>query len=149
MKFFVGALTVTMLCCFVFGGAGSASPVRKLDAEERPFEVFRSAEELNAYRAAHEGDFFNLSDEEYAMYDEAFFRGNALVMFLTQGMSGSIKCVAEDCRLQGSSLYVRVKEISPSMHTMDLRYNTLAASVPHSVAEKIKSVRIESYRVDV
>lgn len=136
------------LCCFVFGAAG-AKPARKLDAEERPFEIFTTLAQLNEYRQSHEGDFFNLTDEQYACYDEGFFGKNALVMFLTQGMSGSIRCVAEECRLENTTLYVRVKELSPPMHTMDLHYNTLAVAVPRNTAKDITAVYVEAYRVEL
>lgn len=132
---------------FIFGGTGKA--VRNLDAEERPFEIFTSSEQLNEYRQTHPNDFFNLTDEEYDTYNAAFFSENAMVMFLTQGMSGSIKCIAEDTRFDDGKLYVKVKELSPPMHTMDLHYNTLAVSVPRDIAQNITAVYIESYRVDV
>lgn len=141
-------ITIMCLCSFVFGGAGFAQPV-KLDAEERPFVVFTSLEQLEHYRANHKGDFFNLTVEEYGNYGEAFFENHALVMFLTQGMSGSIKCVSESARLDDGKLFVTVKEISPSMHTMDLRYNTLVVSVPINIAQEIVAVYIQSYRVNV
>ena len=137
------------MCCFAFGGAGFAGSVRNLDAEERPFKVFAFLEELDNYRTSHRGDFFNLDDEEYSRYAAEFFADSALVMFLTQGMSGSIRCVAEDWRLEGGKLYVRVKELSPPMHTMDLHYNTLAIAVPRRVAGEFDAVYIEAYRVEV
>lgn len=136
------------LCTFVFGGA-FGYPARNLEGEERPFEVFTSLEALNEYRLAHSGDFFNLTQQEYDGYDDEFFKQNALVMFLTQGMSGSIRCIAEDVRLENNTLYVKVRELSPSMHTMDLKYNTLAVSVPRAMARDICAVCIESYRVDI
>lgn len=136
-----------LMCAFVFGGA--SGPIRKLDGDMRPFEIFSSVEELDDYRASHKGDFFNLTDEEYGKYDENFFREYALVMFLTEGMSGSIRCAAENYRVENSALYVRVKEFSPPMHTMDLRYNTLAVAVPRGIAKNIAAVYIEAYRVDV
>ncbi len=147
--FFTAVITIMCMCSFVFGGAGNSHSVRKLDAEQRPFEVFTTLEQLNAYRASHEGDFFNLTEEEYGKYDEKFFDENAVVMFLTQGMSGSIKCVAEKTRFENDKLYVTVKELSPSMHTMDLHYNTLAVSVSKDIVKDIKSVFIEAYRVDI
>lgn len=136
------------LCAFVIGGTGFAKTFG-LDGEERPFMVFTDVDKLASYRASHEGDFFNLDEEQYAAYNEDFFETNALVMFLTQGMSGSIRCVAEQTRLENGALYVRVKELSPPMHTMDLKYNVLAVAVPREVAQQIKSVYIEAYRVEV
>lgn len=130
-------------------GAGFAQPVRDLDAEQRPFEIFTSATQLADYRSSHEGDFFNLTDEQYALYDEAFFAGNALMLVLTQGMSGSIRCIAEGHTLDGSSLYLTVRELSPSMHTMDLHYNTLGVTLTPQEASAVKAVYIRSYRVDV
>ncbi len=145
-KYVLGVLVIVMAFCgFTFGNAR----VRNLDGEERPFEIFTSVKQLEDYRAAHEGDFFNLADEEYALYGEEFFESNALVMFLTEGMSGSIKCFAEGVRFTDNKLYVTVKELSPSMHTMDLRYNALAVAVPASWAQSIREVRIEPYRVEV
>ena len=82
-------ILIMCMTCLVFGGG--FAPVRDLDGEERPFRVFTSAEQLRQYRDGHEGEFFNLSEEEYNSYDEQFFREKALVMFLTQGMSGSIR----------------------------------------------------------
>lgn len=147
--FFSVVIAIMCICGFVFGGAGGIKPVRKLDAEERPFEIFLSQKRLDEYRQGHQNDFFNLTEEEYASYNAAFFQDNALVMFLTQGMSGSIKCVAEDMRLEDGKLYVKVKELSPSMHTMDLHYNTLAVSVPRGIAQDVTAVYIEAYRVDI
>lgn len=135
------------LCAFVFGGAGA--PVRELDGEERPFEIFASVQELQRYRLSHEGDFFNLSEQEYGSYDDAFFQNNALVMFLSRGMSGSIRCIAESARLENSALVVRVKELSPPMHTMDLHYNTLAVAVPRAMARDITSVLVDAHRVEL
>ena len=134
-----------MCMSFVVG----VSPLRDLDGEERPFEVFCSLGQLDDYRQIHRGDFFNLTDEQYADFDEEFFRRNALVMFLSHGMSGSIRCEAEGAFLQGDKLVVRVRELSPSMHTMDLKYNTLAVAVEREQAAKIRAVVIDAYRVDV
>ena len=147
--FLAAVITVMCMCCFVFGGTGFAKSVRDLDGETRPFEVFTCLDEMDAYRKNHEGDFFNLTQAQYASYTDAFFQQNALVMFLTQGMSGSIRCIAEDARLENSRLYVRVKELSPPMHTMDLHYNTLAVAVPQNVAHSVKSVCVEAYRVEI
>ena len=131
---------------FIFGGAFVREPY-DLDAEKRPFVIFRTLSQLEEYRSGHQGDFFNLSDEQYSVYDESFFKGNALLMFLTQGMSGSIRCEAESFRQENNSLYVKVCERSPLMHTMDLHYNTLAIAIPHSCAQHITAVYIESYRI--
>ncbi len=123
--------------------------MRDLDGEERPFRVFTSAEQLRQYRDGHEGEFFNLSEEEYNSYDEQFFREKALVMFLTQGMSGSIRCIVQDAHREGTELIVTVKELSPSMHTMDLHYNTLAVALSRENACRVQSVRIKTYRVEI
>lgn len=146
-KIIFTVVTAVMCMGWFFGGAGNSA--RKLDGDERPFEVFTDLARLNEYRARSEGDFFNLTDEEYSRYGEEFFVDNALVMFLTQGMSGSIRCIAEDARLEDGKLIVRVKEISPPMHTMDLHYNTLAVAVPKGIARDITAVYVESYREEV
>lgn len=147
MKKFVWGVTLAMcLCTFVLGGAGKSA--RNLDGDERPFEIFTCEEELQRYRTDHDGDFFNLTDREYARFDKKFFQSNALVMFLTQGMSGSIRCVAEDFRLENNTLVVTVKELSPPMHTMDLRYNTLFVAMPRDLARNVTAVVIRSYRVE-
>ena len=113
------------------------------------FVVITSKAQLNDYAATHSGDLFNLPSCEQARYDDEFFATNALILFVTDGMSGSIKVVYEGCKLQGDELHVSVKELSPPIHTMDLRYNTLTVAVPQEVATQISKVVLNSYRVEM
>lgn len=75
-----------------FSLGGNLASRADLDGDSRPFVIFYSLAQLDEYRQRHEGDFFNLTDEQYAQYTDAFFADNALLMLLTQGMSGSIRC---------------------------------------------------------
>lgn len=142
------------LAAFTFGsGFGVA---KKGDAvgtfnttDSNRFIVFVSKAQFDEYVANHEGDFFNVAVSERAKYDGKFFETQALVMFLTDGMSGSIKVSYEGYKLEGSELHVTVKELSPPIHTMDLKYNTLCAAIPQSVASGITKVVIDSYRVEI
>lgn len=113
------------------------------------FVVFTSKAQFDRYVANHEGDFFNVSASERGKYDSKFFETNALVMFLTDGMSSSIKVSCEGYKLDGTELHVTVKELSPSIHTMDLRYNTLCVTIPQELASGITKVVIDSYRINV
>ena len=113
------------------------------------FVVFTSKAQFDEYVATHEGDFFNVPIGERDKYDAKFFATNALVMFLTDGMSGSIKVSCEGYTLQGNELHVAVKELSPPIHTMDLRYNTLCVEVPQELASVITKVVLESHRVEI
>ena len=147
-----------MLCisAFVFvgfgkgsaGGAGEPQGTLNVTDANR-FAVFTSKAQLDEYVATHEGDLFNVSASERAKYDDGFFATQALVMFLTDGMSGSIKVSCEGYELKGCELHVTVKELSPPIHTMDLRYNTLTVAVPQTVANKITKVVLNSYRVEI
>ena len=147
-----------MLCmsAFVFAGfgkggsgvgGGSVGTLNVTDANR--FIVFTSKAQLDEYVATHEGDLFNVSADERESYDDKFFAKNALVMFLTDGMSGSIKVQCEGYELKGDELHVTVKELSPMIHTMDLRYNTLTVAVPQEIATSIAKVVLNSYRVDI
>ena len=144
-----------MLCLstFIFagfgkgGGANAGGTLNITDANR--FVVFTSKSQLDEYAASHKGDFFNLSAEERAKFDEEFFAENALVMFLTDGMSGSIKVSCDGYELKGDELHVTVKERSPMIHTMDLRYNTLTVAVTQNEAKVINKVVLNSYRVEI
>ena len=144
-----------MLCLstFIFagfgngGGANASGTLNVTDANR--FVVFTSKAQLDEYTRSHQGDFFNISDGERAKFDDAFFAKNALVMFLTDGMSGSIKVSCEGYELKGDELHVVVKERSPMIHTMDLRYNTLTVAVTQKEATSISKVVLNSYRVEI
>lgn len=141
-----------MLCLmtFAFGagfGNGSVGTVNTTDGNR--FRIFTNKAELINYVTTHKGDFLNLSTDQVAKYDDNFFAKNALVMFVTDGMSGSIKVVYEGYKLIAGELHVTVKEMSPSIHTMDLHYNTLVAEIPQDIAGSITSVVIDSYRVQI
>ena len=147
-----------MLCvsAFVFvgfgkgsaGGAGEPQGTLNVTDANR-FVVFTSKAQLDEYCASHEGDLFTVPSSERAQYDDKFFATQALVMFLTDGMSGSIKVSCEGYELKGDELHVTVKEMSPLIHTMDLRYNTLTVAVPQDVATSINKVVLNSYRVEI
>ena len=144
-----------MLCisAFVFagfgkGGAdGSVGTLNVTDASR--FVVFTSKTQFEQYCASHEGDLFTVPVSERSNYDSKFFEKQALVMFLTDGMSGSIKVQCEGYELKGDELHVTVKELSPPIHTMDLHYNTLTVAVPKDVATSISKVVLNSYRVQL
>ena len=149
---------IVMLCltAFVFMGfgkggsgvgGGAFGTLNVTDANR--FVVFTSKAQLDEYVATHEGDLFNLSASERGKYGDEFFAEHALIMFLTDGMSGSIKVSSEGYELKGDELHVTVKEMSPPIHTMDLRYNTLTVDVPQSVAQNINKVVLNSYRVEI
>lgn len=147
---------VLIMICFstiIFGGFGkgggaNASGTPNITDANR-FVIFTSKAQLDGYVASHEGDLFNISTEDRAKYDDEFFVQNALVMFLTDGMSGSIKVSCEGYELKGEELHVTVKERSPMIHTMDLRYNTLTVTVTQDEAKCIKKVVLNSYRVEI
>ena len=135
---------------FVFGsgfGVQGGGTVNVTDANR--FVVFTDKQQLDGYAASHQGDFFNLSESERGKYSDDFFATQALVMFLTDGMSGSIKVSCEGYALDGNTLVVTVKEVSPPIHTMDLRYNTLAVAIPKDLATAFDKVALSTYRVDV
>ena len=113
------------------------------------FVVFTSKAQLDEFCLSHEGDLFTVPESERAKYDGEFFQTQALVMFLTDGMSGSIRVSCEGYELVGCELHVTVKELSPMIHTMDLRYNTLTVAVPQEVATQISKVVLNSYRVEI
>ena len=149
-------VVIIMLClsAFVFAGfgnggngGGSVGTLNVTDANR--FVVFTSKAQLDAYVRTHEGDLFNIPSSERGGYDDAFFAQHALVMFLTDGMSGSIKVSCDGYELKNDELHVTVKEMSPPIHTMDLRYNTLTVTVPQSVAQNINKVVLNSYRVEI
>ena len=142
-----------MLCmaAFAFGGGfGAQKPVGTLHtSDSNRFVVFTSKAQLDQHLASHEGDLFTLSTGERGKYDDKFFQTQALVMFITDGMSGSIKVQCEGYELKGNELHVTVKELSPAIHTMDLRYNTLTVAVPQEIATSIDKVVLNSYRVEI
>ena len=140
------------LVAFAFGGGfgGIKNGVGTFNTtDSNRFVVFTSKVQLDEYVASHTGDFFNLSANELSRYDAKFFDTQALVMFLTDGMSGSIKVECEGYKLCGTELHVTVKEISPPIHTMDLKYNTLCVAVPQQCATTITKVIIDSYTYQV
>ena len=141
-----------MLCmsAFIFAGFGSGGAIGSPDVTDaNRFVVFTSRAQLDEYVAAHEGDFFNLPASERDAFDDKFFTKNALVMFLTDGMSGSIKVQCEGYELKNDELHVTVKELSPMIHTMDLRYNTLTVAVPQEWAKNINKVVLNTYRIEL
>ena len=135
------------MAAFTFGSGFGVGTFNTTDSNR--FVVFTSKAQFDGYVSSHEGDFFNVPKEERATYDSTFFETQALVMFLTDGMSGSIKVSCEGYKLDGCDLHVTVKELSPPIHTMDLRYNTLCVTVPQELASAITKVVIESYRVEM
>ena len=144
-------LSAFLFAGFVKGGSGEGGgyvgTLNVTDANR--FVVFTSKSQLDAYVATHEGDLFNLPESERSNYDDKFFATQALVMFLTDGMSGSIKVQCEGYELKNDELHVIVKELSPLIHTMDLRYNTLTVAVPQEIATSIGKVVLNSYRVEI
>ena len=147
-------ITIMCLATFIFGagfgkpiGGSSVGTVNTTDSNR--FVVFVSKAQLDEYVAGHVGGFFNVPDSELANYNDKFFETQALIMFLTDGMSGSIKVECVGYELVGNELHAKVKELSPSIHTMDLRYNTLCVAIPQGLASGISKVVIDSYRVDV
>ena len=150
-KILFTAVTIAMLLMsIVFGsGMGCAGGGTFNPTDSNRFVVFTSKAQLDGYVESHQGDFFNVPESERSQYDGKFFETNALVMFLTDGMSGSIKVVYEGYQLKGDELHVTVKEISPPIHTMDLKYNVLCAAVPKKFAQGINKVVIDSYRVEI
>ena len=150
-KILFTAVTIAMLLMsIVFGsGMGYAGGGTFNPTDSNRFVVFTSKAQLVEYVESHQGDFFNVPQSERSNYDGKFFETNALVMFLTDGMSGSIKLVYEGYELCGNELHVTVKEISPPIHTMDLRYNTLCATIPQALAKSVQKVVIDSYRVEM
>ena len=142
------------MAAFVFGsGFGSGKKGDSVGTfnttDSNRFVVFTDKAQFDEYVAGHKGDLFNVPESERANYDSKFFETQALVMFLTDGMSSSIKVVYEGFKLQGSDLHVTVKELSPPIHTMDLRYNTIFAAIPQELASSFTKVVIESYRVEI
>ena len=154
-KQIIFTLVVAIMCLalFVFGGGFGGIGQNgggTLDISDgNRFVVFVSKAQLDEYVASHTGDAFNVPHDERAKYDDAFFETQALVMFLTDGMSGSIKVSYEGYKLEGDVLRVTVKEMSPPIHTMDLRYNTLCAAIPQALATQVRKVAIDSYRVEL
>ena len=148
---FAVVITIMCLTAFAFGGGfGVAKDVGTFNTtDSNRFVVFTSKEQVDEYVASHEGDFFNVPTGERAQYDSKFFETQALVLFLTDGMSGSIKVSYEGYKLQGSELHVTVKELSPQIHTMDLKYNVLCAAIPQEIAGSFTKVVIDSYRVEI
>lgn len=140
------------LMAFAFGSGFGIAPkgVGTFNTtDSNRFVVFTTKAQFDEYVAGHEGDFFNVPAGERGQYDNKFFETQALVMFLTDGMSGSIKVSYEGYKLEGNELHVTVKELSPLIHTMDLKYNTLCASIPQEIASSITKVVIDSYRVEM
>ena len=150
----MAVISVMCLAAIAFGaGFGIAQEGEAVGTfnttDSNRFVVFTSKAQFDEYVTSHDGDFFNVPVSERANYDGKFFETNALVMFLTDGMSGSIKVTYEGYKLDGSELHVKVKELSPQIHTMDLRYNTLCAAIPQELAGGITKVVIDSYRVEM
>ena len=148
----VTVIIVMCLAAFTFGsGIGIAkSGVGTFNTtDSNRFVIFTSKAQFDEYVATHEGDFFNVPAADRAVYDGKFFETKALVMFLTDGMSSSIKVICESYSLQGNELHVKVRELSPQIHTMDLRYNTLCVVVSQEQASVINKVVIESHRIDI
>lgn len=144
------ALAFLCVASVLMGDAAMQVQGGKLSSDNgNPFVVFTSAQQLREYSRQHKGDFFNLSARQCAKYTDEFFAESALVMFLTDGMSGSIKVKCEGYAFSDGKLLVTVRESSPPMHTMDLKYNVLTVAVPQDIARKITSVAIRSYRVDI
>ena len=138
------------LAAFVFGaGIGCVGGGTFNTTDSNRFVVLTSKSQFDEYVASHEGDMFNVPASERSQYDGKFFQTNALVLFLTDGMSSSIKVVYEGYKLVGCELHVTVKEISPLIHTMDLHYNTLCATIPQEIATSFTKVVIDSYRVEI
>ncbi|MCH5157447.1 MAG: hypothetical protein J1G02_06210 [Clostridiales bacterium] len=147
-------ITIMCLAAFAFGGGfGIAKKGESVGTfnttDSNRFVVFVTKAQLDEYVASHEGDLFNVPAGERGQYDAKFFETQALVMFITDGMSGSIKVSYEGYKLEGTELHVTVKELSPLIHTMDLKYNTLCAAVPQEVANSFDKVVIDSYRVEI
>ena len=148
---------VTIIMCLTaisFGtGIGAAKKGESVGTfnttDSNRFVVFTSKAQFDDYVAHHDGDLFNVPASERNQYDAKFFETQALVMFLTDGMSSSIKVSYEGYKVEGSELHVTVKELSPQIHTMDLHYNTLCAAVPHEIASGLTKVVINSYRVEI
>ena len=143
-KILFTVVTIAMCLAAVVFGGGTFNTT-----DSNRFVVFTSKAQFDEYVLGHNGDLFNVSQDERGRYDAKFFEENALVMFLTDGMSGSIKVVYEGYKLKGNELHVTVKELSPAIHTMDLKYNVLCATVPQDVAKSISKVVIDSYRVEM
>ena len=149
---FVAVIITMCMTTILFGsGFGTAQEgdgtVNVTDSNR--FVIFTSNVQFDEYVVSHEGDLFNVPASERVNYDAKFFETQALVMFLTDGMSGSIKVSCEGYALNGCELHVKVKELSPPIHTMDLRYNTLCIAIPREVAGGIAKVVIESHRVNM
>lgn len=149
--FFTVVIIVMCLAAFTFeAGFGIAMGGGTLNTtDSNRFVVIADKAQFDEYVTSHNGDLFNVPVAERDRYDATFFTKYALVLFLTDGMSGSIKVSYEGYKLVGSELHVTVKELSPPIHTMDLRYNTLCAAILQEQAKKVSKVVIESYRVEV
>ena len=145
---FVMAVMVMCMAAFAFG-SGSARVGNFNTTDGNRFVVFTSKAQLDEYVATHTGDVFNVPTGEREQYDTKFFEQQALVMFLTDGMSSSIKVSCAGYELHGNELHVTVKELSPAIHTMDLHYNTLCVAIPREQANGITKVVIEHYRVNI
>ena len=150
-KFILTAVILVMcLTAFVFGsGMGGVGGGTFNTTDGNRFVVLTSKSQFDEYVASHGDDLFNVPESERSNYDGKFFEANALVLFLTDGMSGSIKVVYEGYELKGNELHVTVKELSPAIHTMDLHYNTLCAAIPQGIANSFNKVVIDSYRVEI
>ena len=147
---FSTVVIVMCLAAFVFGaGIGGVGGGTFNTTDSNRFVVFTSKAQFDEYATTHSDDAFNVPESERGNYDDKFFKNNALVLFLTDGMSSSIKVFYKGYRLKGSELHVTVKELSPAIHTMDLKYNTLRATVPQEIASGITKVVIETYRVNI
>ena len=153
--FFTVVLIMLCMSAFVFAGfgkgnGGASDSVGTFNTtDSNRFVVFTGKAQLEEHLASHEGDLFTLPANERGKYDDKFFEKQALVMFLTDGMSGSIKVQCEGYELVGDELHVTVKEMSPPIHTMDLRYNTLTVAIPKAMATSFNKLVLNSYRVEI
>lgn len=152
-KLFFTVVIFVMCMVAISVGSGFGMPINGTGTlnttDSNRFVVFTDKTQFDNYVVAHEGDFFNVSTSERNRYNKKFFETNALVMFLTDGMSGSIKVSCDGYQLKEDGLHVTVKECSPQIHTMDLKYNTLCITIPQEIANCFSKVVIESYRVNI
>ena len=149
--FFTVVLIMLCMSAIGFGGAfGNGGGVGTLKTtDNNRFVVFTTKAQFDEYHASHTGDLFVVPVAERGKYDDEFFKTQALVMFLTDGMSSSIKVQCEGYELKNDELHVTVKEMSPAIHTMDLHYNTLTVALPKAMSSSFTKVVLNSYRVEI
>lgn len=157
-KKFIFTVVIAMVCTFaiVFGagfgggannGGDSVGTLRVTDSNR--FVVFTSKAQFDEYHANRTGDLFVVPMEQRADFNDEFFATQALVMFLTDGMSSSIKVQCQGYELKDDTLCVTVQELSPMIHTMDLHHNTLTVAIPQNQAGSFNKVVLNSYRVEI